>query len=268
MAADASAYAALGVEPGADAVTIERAYKRLIKQYHPDREGGNAERAAEINRAYRELRAGRMPEALELAHEAEFVRGERAGRVRVALGLAGAVLALVFVTNPLIGLLGHCPRRPHHRRRRGLSTVRPAHLEAMDEPLNTAPIDDAIRDAVRLSRDWDELALADSSRDCHRQLRAAPTLEQLDRCAAFDDAVIQLQDRDPLRDRGPFSELEVTGRLMSGATLLSNDYLAIDSRLDRVRLHVELALAPPPPPPAAILPPHPSPAAEGMEASD
>jgi len=138
----------------------------------------------------------------------------------------------------------------------------------MDEPLNTAMIDDAIRDAVRLSRDRDELALADSSRDCHWRLRAAPTLEQLDRCAAFDDAVIQLQDRDPLRDRGPFSELEVTGRLMSGATLLSNDYLAIDSRLDRVRLHVELALAPPPPPPAAILPPHPSPAAEGMEASD
>ena len=73
-------------------------------------------------------------------------------------------------------------------------------------------------------------------------------MARLDRCAAFDDAVVQLQDRDPLRDRGPFSELAVTGRKMSGATLLSNDYLAIDSRLDQIRLRVELALAPVAPP--------------------
>jgi len=31
----------------------------------------------------------------------------------------------------------------------------------------------------------------------------------------------------------------------SAASVLSNDYLAIDSRLDRIRLQVELALAPP-----------------------
>jgi len=61
--------------------------------------------------------------------------------------------------------------------------------------------------------------------------------------------VVQLQDRDPLRDRGPFSELAVIGRSMRGATLLSNDYLAIDSRLKLIRLRVELALAPPPPTP-------------------
>ena len=71
-----------------------------------------------------------------------------------------------------------------------------------------------------------------------------PSLAQLDRCAAFDDAVVQLQDRDPLRDQGPFSELAVTGRQWSGATALSDDYLAIDGRLDRIRLRVELALAP------------------------
>jgi hypothetical protein len=47
-----------------------------------------------------------------------------------------------------------------------------------------------------------------------------------------------------LRDQGPFGELAVTGRLWSGATALSNDYVAIDGRLDRIRLRVELALAP------------------------
>ena len=58
------------------------------------------------------------------------------------------------------------------------------------------------------------------------------------------EAVVQLQDRDPLRDRGPFSELAVTSRLMRGGSLLSNDYLAIDDRLDQIRLRAELALAP------------------------
>jgi hypothetical protein len=36
----------------------------------------------------------------------------------------------------------------------------------------------------------------------------------------------------------------VTGRLWSGATALSDDYVAIDGRLDRIRLQVEIALAP------------------------
>ena len=49
---------------------------------------------------------------------------------------------------------------------------------------------------------------------------------------------------DPLRDRGPFSELAVTGRQISAATMFSDDYLAIDGRLDRIRLRVELALPP------------------------
>ena len=40
----------------------------------------------------------------------------------------------------------------------------------------------------------------------------------------------------------------VTGRQWSAASTLSNDYLAIDSRLDRIRVQVELALAPPDPP--------------------
>ena len=47
-----------------------------------------------------------------------------------------------------------------------------------------------------------------------------------------------------MRDRGPFSELSVTGRLWSAASALSADYLAIDGRLDRIRLRVELTLAP------------------------
>lgn len=88
------------------------------------------------------------------------------------------------------------------------------------------------------------MALAEASRECQRRFRDRPSTRLLDRCAAFDDAVIGLQDRDPLRDRGPFAPLAVTGRQWSAASALSDDYLAIDGRLDQIRLRVEFALAP------------------------
>jgi hypothetical protein len=56
---------------------------------------------------------------------------------------------------------------------------------------------------------------------------------------------MQLQNHDPMWDRGPFSEIAVTGRQWSAAAALSNDYVAVDGRLDRIRLQVELALAEP-----------------------
>jgi hypothetical protein len=116
--------------------------------------------------------------------------------------------------------------------------------DAMDQPLNLSLIDEAARKALSMARSQDEMALAAASRDCHHTLRTGPSIPQLDRCAAFDDAVVQLQDRDPLRDQGPFGELAVTGRQWSSASALSDDYLAIDSRLDKIRLRVEMELAP------------------------
>lgn len=241
MSPAASAYATLGLEPGADAAAIEQAYKRLIKQFHPDRAGGDAARAAEINRAYRELRlAGRVRQPLDLEPWDEG--GAGAARVRMAvaaLGLAGAATigagAILFAGS-----------RPAITAPLALAQAPADRPEAMDEPLAIDAIGEGVREAVRLSGSSDEVALASASRECHRKFRAEPTVAALDRCAAFDDAVAKLQDRDPLRDRGPFSELAVTGRKMSGATLLSTDVLAIDSRLDQIRLRVELALAPPP----------------------
>jgi hypothetical protein len=246
MAEDASAYAALGLEPDADSADIERAYKRLIKEHHPDREGGDARRAAEINRAYRELREERdLKDPLELNDE--WAAG-RAGRRRswpayIVLA-AGGLAVLLLVAGPL-GPSADALRSPVFQR---LAADGRAALAAdpMNQPLHVAAITASARRAQYLARTRDEMALASASRDCHHQLRNEPTLLQLDRCAAFDDAVVQLQDRDPLRDQGPFSELAVTGRLWSGATALSDDYEAIDNRLDRIRLQVEIAMTPPP----------------------
>jgi hypothetical protein len=246
MPADASAYAALGLDPGADWAAIERAYKRLIKRHHPDRAGGNTGRAAEITRAYRELRAAHSARD-ELVFDDEWERAGGAGNVwiRAAIAAAIAVVCLVVATGPVAALIDRLSATAAPAR---VQVDEPLADDPMDGPLVEAAVDAAVADASRIARGSDEISLAARSRDCHRDLRMRPSLERFDRCSAFDDAVVELQDRDPLRDQGPFSELAVTGRQMSAATLLSNDYLAIDGRLDRIRLRVELALAPAEPP--------------------
>lgn len=257
MARDVSAYSALGLEPGADAAAIDRAYKKLIKLHHPDREGGDAKKAAEINRAYRELRGRFIAETdtLILADD-DAVEDEQSGWVKAAMGLIIAVAALLAITGPVAAYIRALlpPTTPVVGREQVVAA--PSANDAMDQPLHTAAIDTAVRQAVRTGRN--DSAILNQSRECHRQLRLEPSVTQLDRCAAFDDAVVELQNRDPMWDRGPFSELSVTSRQWSAASALSNDYLAIDSRLDRIRVHVELALAPPAPAPvkpATTLPP-------------
>jgi hypothetical protein len=242
MAGDASAYAALGLEPGADPAEVERAYKRLIKQHHPDREGGDAARATEINRAYRELRSARIKDALELHDHPPERRRSRRWLVVAICAIAGGIW--LMTSSPIAQVVQEGPVRTVVPGPPVRSSAPASDLDAMDQPLGVAGINQAVQDAQHLARSRDEMSLAAASGACHDKLRSDPSVAQLDRCAAFDDAVVQLQDRDPMRDRGPFSELAVTARQWSAASALSNDYLAIDSRLDRIRLRVELALAP------------------------
>jgi curved DNA-binding protein CbpA len=79
MVGRASSFGVLGLEAGADAASVEQAYKRLIKQHQPDREGGDAVRAAEITRAYRELRDRKAP-----VDPLEFNDEYRGGRTHAA----------------------------------------------------------------------------------------------------------------------------------------------------------------------------------------
>ena len=249
MAGRASAFAVLGLEPGADAAAVEKAYKNLIKQHHPDREGGDATRAAEITKAYRELRGGKARQD-PLEFNEDFDAARRRPSWPVAALVAGACIG------GLVLLMG--PSVPHARQlwaaRSGLSI--PAHhsahvvasADSMADELHVGAIDAAVAQAFHLYRTTDELALAAASRECQSRFRKEPGTRMLDRCAAFDDAVVGLQDRDPLRDSGPFAPLAVTGRQWSAASTLSDDYLAIDSRLDQIRLRVEVVLTPQVPP--------------------
>ena len=49
------AYAILGISRESTLADCRSAYRRLIRQWHPDRKGGDAERASELNLASLEL---------------------------------------------------------------------------------------------------------------------------------------------------------------------------------------------------------------------
>ncbi|HEY8434990.1 MAG TPA: J domain-containing protein [Sphingomicrobium sp.] len=243
MTGRASAFAILGLAPGADSLAVEQAYKRLIKQHHPDREGGDATRAAEINRAYRELRGGKAS-IDPLQFNEDFAGRRRRRRWPLAAAFAvvgiGAAVLIIGPSAPLAKVWETKAELPLTHAAKAATAVH----DPMGDELHVAIISAAVQNALHLFRTRDEIALANVSRDCEHRFRANPGTMMLDRCAAFDDAVIGLQDRDPLRDGGPFAPLAVTGRQWSEASALSDDDLAIDDRLDQIRLRVELALAP------------------------
>jgi hypothetical protein len=71
-------HAVLGLEPGASPESVQRAYRRLAKRFHPDRAGeGAGEMMISVNAAYDLLR-----DRLEDAHEAPVAA--RAGSVAPA----------------------------------------------------------------------------------------------------------------------------------------------------------------------------------------
>lgn len=266
MGIEASAYAILGLSPGADRAAVDEAYRRLIKQHHPDRSGGDARRAAEINRAYFELRskrsAGEPHESGAGGDIAQAIYARRAARSPVQRPVrrrrriwplaAAAIGALLIVKGDAVMEAGFDLQdqvtggwQPTAGR-----TVAPARrataAASIESELSDAAIGEAIARAKRLARARHADEPAAESRECHRQMRSDPDVEQLDRCAAFDYAVSLLEDRDPVADEGPFSATAVTARQMTAASLLTNDFLAIEGRLDRIRGRVEMTLAPSP----------------------
>ena len=116
---------------------------------------------------------------------------------------------------------------------------------SFDDPVEISAVAASVRKATALQRSGDEDALYDESRACHQELRSRPSLELLDRCAAFDDAVLELQRLDPFGDEGPFGATAIASRQIRAGSLLSDDYLAIDNRLNRVRSAVQSLLAVP-----------------------
>ena len=71
-------YEVLGVQRGADAETLKKAYRRLAMEHHPDRNPGDAEaehRFKELNEAYDVLKDGQKRAAYDRFGHAAFENG-------------------------------------------------------------------------------------------------------------------------------------------------------------------------------------------------
>src|SRR6476469_1033434 len=167
MRGDRSAYDILGLEPDADLHEIDRAYKRLIKRHHPDRSGGDAARAADINRAYRELR-GRSGQHTLAFHDDDVPPGGGRGWVHAAMAVAIALAALLVATGPVKAFIEQLSRSA---RPEAAVSLRGNPRDELDRPIRDATVLGGAKDALRLARRRDDGALLSASRDCYRQLR-------------------------------------------------------------------------------------------------
>jgi len=253
MTAEDSAYAALGLRRGARRAEVDEAYRRLMKEHHPDRTGGDGSRAAEINRAYTLLRRD-LPDASPRARRVPVTMNPPPTRRRSSRGawfltIAAATVAIFSVGSDKFGRMSGRQAYPARLAwfDRGAEAPVVASVTAsadFDGPLHTAVIVSAIAQAERFHAGSDMSAATQYSRECHNRLRQNPNLALFDACAAFDESTLMLNLDEPLIDSGPFAGSAVMAREMAAARALSGDILDADSRLHQIRSAVEMELLP------------------------
>jgi hypothetical protein len=246
MSGRQSAYQELGLRPGADRAQIDEAYRRLIKLHHPDRPGGDGERAAQITRAYRELR-NQPPATLPVQVQPPSpVRSQRPRfRLHALAAVCLAAGAILFLSRDprlfhSVKSASAMPAMASSQEDSSPRSVTP--LDDLQEPLSDSAIDRSAADALKLYQGSNPASLAGYSRGCAAQFRNHPDVVWFDACTAFDESVVLLQSRDPAADSGPFNPAAVTSREMGAAGILSDDSLAADSRLRQIRSRVEMVL--------------------------
>lgn len=249
MAAEPSAFAALGLAPGASQSQVDDAYRRLMKAHHPDRNGGDGRRAAEITHAYSLLRRDfadrRRRRAVPVPVTARKRRTARNRSGWLVVLIAGAAAAGIAARDDRGGSRGSPTRLydPVAADNGRLVAAVPA-LGNFDEPLHDKVIDAAIRDALHFRTEGGMDAAVAYSRDCHSRIQRSPNLVLFDACAAFDESMIALGADSPPMEAGPFSGRAIIAREMAAARAVSDDMLGADSRLHQIRSRVEFALLP------------------------
>lgn len=255
MSPDLSAYKTLGLKPGSDRAAVEAAYRRLIKRYHPDRQGGDAARAAEINRAYRHLRevqrrpavpAGNAP-AADTASKRSRATLPPGVKLGVGAGIVSLIVSLAVLDRSSGSFRGGGQPLQYEAGRPVPKASEASHFSEV--PLNTDAIDRSVVTAATMAAAGDLGRIASQSRRCHSELWRNPALARLDQCVAFDEAVIVLMKEEAIAGSQQFSAASVTGRQLGATRLFTGDYLAMESRLDQIRSHVEFTLAPADPAP-------------------
>jgi len=92
MTRDTSLYDALGVSPDADAATIKAAHRRKVRDTHPDN-GGDADKCAEVNRAWMVLRDPERRARYDAGEDMNAPTDDRMARISTMIcSLFGALL--------------------------------------------------------------------------------------------------------------------------------------------------------------------------------
>lgn len=247
MSGQRSPYDVLGLRPGAGRAEVNDAYRRLMKRHHPDRPGGNANRAAEINLAYTFLRR-RLGEPVRIPVPVPVRRRPPRGRrsilplfILAAAAISAAILSQgdgrSFARDAFVSV----PRfSPSHA---GDGGIFEAPLASLDEPVQSQVVAKAIADAVAFHSSGNLAAAADYSDVCQKRLRRHRTLSWFDACAAFDEAMLTLNDGGS-DDPGPFNESAVIAREVAAAGIFSDRSMSFDSHLHDIRSQVDMAVLP------------------------
>ncbi len=251
MSGDRSPYAILGLRPGAGRAEINDAYRKLMKRHHPDRPGGDSNRAAEINRAYTYLRRRlgepvRVPVTVPVRNPGGRRTVSRRAAFLVVVVAAAGISAAVFSQRgrPDLGrdALAMVPQL-----RMGASVENEDVVDAppmsLDQPVQSQIVAQAIADAVSFHSRGDLSGARAYSDACQTSLRRERTLGWFDSCAAFDEAMLTLHDARS-GDPEPFNESEVITREVAAAQIFTDDSLSADAHLHDIRSQVDMAILP------------------------
>ena len=251
MTGATSPYILLGLKPDADRAAIDEAYRRLIKLHHPDRSGGDATRAAEINFAYARLkRAGESyPDRASAAVDADIAR--RAANAHPPLQASARrsllwpalimLVALVAITNRerIVDWSANSSARPAVSAAAQPGPVIQPVRARLSGPPDPAMVAHGVAVAATLLARRSLVVAGSRSEACFDQLDAAPDPDLFDRCVAFDAAVVALTGSAMLEQHSPFSLAAMARRHIRAARLLSTDDKASRARLARIRSEVD-----------------------------
>ena len=269
MSASPASFAVLGLSPGADRAAVDRAYRALMKRHHPDL-GGDAERAAAINRAYAEItRPGVTAAApimagpdlatamyerrIELRRRAATRRIRRRSRWPWWLLIAALLGFFGWTNREALADLAWTLQWRYFQPAAQTGGVREDEAAAASSDAGNArfsgtPVSEtAIRAALTETRAAFARggigAARDASSLCYQRFAGQPSLAGFDRCVAIDDAVLFVAGA-VVADRGGFGAASLTARQLAAGRLLAGDFDMIEERLDRVRASTLHALQP------------------------
>lgn len=177
-----SPYEVLGLAPGADRTAIDAAYRRLIKQHHPDVDGGDGETAKAVIHAYRALL--QPPGKLPVLVQAPPLPPRPGIRWMRWVVLTGLTAVLLWAPWPRIDWARLLPSRPESVAVTPVERRVPELLQARVAP-DGAAVEAGVSEAERLER-GSTAETVGYSQSCSLDLHRLPGDGLLDHCVAFD----------------------------------------------------------------------------------